>query len=335
MDALSWLDSHTSTASDWSMTALLKGKGKTKISVVLPALNEAETIGSIIATIRNELMQDQPLIDEIVVIDGASSDQTAEVATRAGARVFAHDLIITGLDALPGKGEAMWRSLFCTSGEIIVFLDADLKNFTATYVTGLLGPLLTDSGVDLVKGFYERPTSISDEQMDQGGTAGSTADSIFGAGGGRVTELVARPLLNLHWPELSGVIQPLAGEYAARRSLLEKLPFPTGYGIELALLVDTVSLRGLSALAQVDLGERVHRHQDLQALGRMATEIWQVALDRLDRDGRIVLIDEPQTTLTQFTATQAGHQAYRNDMSIVQRPPAISLAQYRDLQPIN
>ena len=165
----------------------------------------------------------------------------------------------------------MWRSLAATDGDVVVFVDADLQSFTPAYVTGLLGPLLTDDRVQLVKAVYERPL-----------VEGST---VVTAGGGRVTELVARPLLNLLWPELAGVVQPLAGEYAARRSLLEQLPFPCGYGVELALLVDTLDLVGLDAIAQVDLGVRVHRHHDERRLGRMSAEILRTALDRLARRG--------------------------------------------------
>ena len=142
--------------------------------------------------------------------------------------------------------------------------------------------------------------------------------------------MVARPLLNLHWPELSGIIQPLSGEYAARRSLLEQLPFPTGYGIELGMLIDTLQLRGLNAIAQVDVGERQHRHQNLQALGRMAAEIWQIGMDRLDRDGHIVTVREPHTSLTQFESTMDGHSAFTSDITVSQRPPAVAISQYTD-----
>lgn len=324
-----WFDSHTSHAQDWAMQALLKSKGRHTISVVIPALNEAETIGAIVTTVREELMVEHPLIDEVVVIDGASSDDTASLAAQAGAKVFAHDLISTGFDVLPGKGEAMWRSLFVTKGDIIVFLDGDLRNFSATYVTGLLGPLLTDPAVDLVKAFYDRPAPHRHDAIDLGARS-SNDEPLIRSGGGRVTELVARPLLNLHWPELSGIIQPLSGEYAARRSLLEQLPFPTGYGIELGMLIDTLQLRGLNAIAQVDVGERQHRHQDLQALGRMATEIWQIGMDRLDRDGHIVTVREPHTSLTQFESTIDGHSAFTSDITVAQRPPAVAISQYTD-----
>jgi len=311
--AQAWFDHRTSTSSDWHLDELLALKGNHRISVVLPALNEETTVGVIVAAIRRDLMINRHLVDELIVLDSNSTDATAAVAAAAGATVVHRDAVLTGSPAVVGKGEVMWRSLFCTTGDIVVFIDADLREFSSQFVTGLIGPLLADASIDLVKGFYDRPSSTDDPDV----------------GGGRVTELVARPVLAMHWPELSGVIQPLAGEYAARRSLLEQLPFPCGYGVELGLLVDTVRVRGLDALAQVDLGERLHHHQDLRALGRMAAEIWQVALDRLDRDGRIVLVQEPATMLTQFDDDGAGGRAPRtHDVALAQRPPAISIPEY-------
>ena len=260
-----WLDERASTADDWQVQDLLARKNQT-VAVVLPALNEAATVGQIVQTIHDELFG--TLVDDLVVLDSGSTDDTAAVAKAHGARVVALDSVFPGLPSLRGKGEAMWRALAATDADLVVFIDADLRSFTASYVTGLLGPLLTEPDVHLVKAVYERP-------LVEG-------DSVVAAGGGRVTELVARPLLNLYWPELAGVIQPLAGEYAARRSLLERLPFPVGYGVEFALLVDTAELLGVDAIAQVDLGVRIHRHHDERKLGLMAAQIMQTALRRLD-----------------------------------------------------
>ncbi|GAA2914913.1 glucosyl-3-phosphoglycerate synthase [Streptomyces thioluteus] len=218
------------------------------------------------ATIRRELMtEDVPLVDELVVLDSGSTDGTARVARAAGARVEHRDAVLPELPAVPGKGEVLWRSLLVTSGDIVCFVDADLRDFSATFVSGIVGPLLTDPEVAFVKAMYDRPLGSEPGQ------------------GGRVTELVARPLLNLHWPRLAGFVQPLGGEYAARRSLLERLPFPVGYGVELGLLVDALHTVGLDALAQVDVGVRKHRHQDGQALGRMAAAIYRTAQLRLGR----------------------------------------------------
>ena len=260
-----WLDGHTSTADDWHVDALLAAKRET-VAVVLPALNEATTVGQIVSTIHEELHGG--LVDDLVVLDSGSTDDTAQVAALHGARVVRLDEVFPSLPPLRGKGEAMWRALAATDTDLVVFVDADLRSFTVSYVTGLLGPLLTDPGIQLVKAVYERP-------LVEG-------ESVVPAGGGRVTELVARPLLNLYWPQLAGIIQPLAGEYAARRSLLQRLPFPVGYGVEFALLVDTAEMFGVDAIAQVDLGVRLHRHHDERRLGLMAAQIVQTALRRLD-----------------------------------------------------
>lgn len=205
---------------------------------------------------------------------------------------------------MPGKGEVLWRSLLVTGGEIVCFIDADLKDFSADFVSGIVGPLLTDPNVQFVKAMYDRPF---------GDTAGQ---------GGRVTELVARPLLNLHWPQLAGFVQPLGGEYAVRRSLLERLPFPVGYGVELGLLVDALHTVGLDALAQVDVGVRKHRHQDGQALGRMAAAIYRTAQLRLSR-GHLV-----RPSLTQFERGEDGFVPRTHAVDTEERPPMREIEEY-------
>jgi glucosyl-3-phosphoglycerate synthase len=226
------------------------------------------------------------LVDELVVIDSDSSDGTAERARAAGAQVFAAREIATGTQPVPGKGEALWKSLFVTSGDLLVFIDADLTEWGPHFVTGLLGPLLADPAVLLVKGFYDR-----------------LADDLPGGAqpvpqGGRVTELCARPLLNLYWPQLAAVVQPLAGEWAIRRELVETLSIPVGYGVEFASLTDTWQRHGLAAIAQVDLGQRGHRHQNVHDLGVMAAEILATAMRRLPGGGP--LPDEPASRLQQY-----------------------------------
>lgn len=262
-----WLTRRSWSAADRPLDRLVAARARDprrgSVSVVLPALNEEATVGTIVETIRVELMEKVQLVDELLVIDSGSTDATSEVARKAGARVVHRDDILPRMPALPGKGEVLWRSLLVTDGDIVCFIDADLKDFSADFVSGIIGPLLTDPEVQFVKAMYDRPL---------GDTAGQ---------GGRVTELVARPLLNLHWPQLAGLVQPLGGEYAVRRSLLERLPFPVGYGVELGLLVDALHTVGLDALAQVDVGVRKHRHQDGQALGRMAAAIYRTAQLRL------------------------------------------------------
>ncbi len=322
-DAAAWFVARTSTAEDWPRDLLLAVKGSTRVSVVLPALDEESTVGRIVEAVHYSLgagaPADRRLVDELVVIDSGSTDRTAEVAAKAGARVVHRDDILPRIPTVTGKGEAMWRSLAATDGDVIVFVDADLQSFTPAYLTGLLGPLLTDDGVQLVKAVYERP-------LVQGST-------VVTAGGGRVTELVARPLLNLLWPELAGMVQPLAGEYAARRSLLERLPFPCGYGVELALLVDSLGLVGLDAIAQVDLGVRVHRHHDERRLGRMSAEILRTALDRLARRGDLAdlgALGALGTSLTQFDRGANGFSSSTHDVGGLERPPMIDVAEYAD-----
>ncbi|MFL5995180.1 MAG: glucosyl-3-phosphoglycerate synthase [Streptomyces sp.] len=297
----------------WSVTdrplhrimAAKRGTGRT-VSVVLPALNEEETVGDIVSVIRHDLMQQVPLVDEIVVVDSGSTDRTSEVAAAAGARVVHRDDILPRIPAVPGKGEVLWRSLLATSGDIVCFIDADLKEFSSDFVSGIVGPLLTDPEIDLVKGMYDRPL---------GGAAGQ---------GGRVTELMARPLLNMHWPQLAGFVQPLGGEYAARRSLLEQLPFPVGYGVELGMLVDALHLVGLDALAQVDVGVRKHRHQDGQALGRMSAAIYRTAQLRLARGHMI------RPSLTQFERGRDGFEPRTYSVDTEERPPMVEIAEYAE-----
>lgn len=311
----SWLQRRSWTAAHRPLPQLLAAKeaagARGSVSVVLPALNEEKTVGPIVSSIRTELMTETSgLVDELLVIDSGSTDRTAQVAASAGAKVVHRDAILPRLPTEPGKGEVLWRSLLATSGEIVCFVDADLREFDPAFVSGIVGPLLTDPGLQLVKATYDRPLGDSP------------------AGGGRVTELVARPLLNLHWPKLAGFVQPLGGEYAARRELLERLPFPVGYGVELGLLVDALDAVGLDALAQVDVGVRRHRHQDGQALGRMAAAIYRTAQHRL--------AGAPLTRaeLTQYSRVPGGERGGTgfvptdHPVDTVERPPVLTLPEY-------
>ncbi|MDM4718869.1 glucosyl-3-phosphoglycerate synthase [Micromonospora sp. WMMA1363] len=312
-----WATYRTTSAGDWPARRLLDAKGNSRVSVVLPARNEEATVGAIVSTIREHLLDRVPLVDELIVVDSRSTDRTAQVARAAGAEVVSQDAMTRGLPRLTGKGDALWAGLAAAEGDVVAFLDADLREFRPHFVTGLLGPLLTDPSVDFVKGFYHRPLV---------GTASVEAD-----GGGRVTELMARPLLNLFWPELAGFVQPLAGEYAGRRAVLERVPFVSGYGVETAMLIDLLDLVGLDALAQVDLGERKHRHQDTAALGRMSAQIMLTAWSRLQRSGWAAPGAFPAALLTQFR--RGGSEALPNlereivvtDVSIEERPPLAEL----------
>ncbi|MFC0004386.1 glucosyl-3-phosphoglycerate synthase [Micromonospora siamensis] len=317
-----WATYRTTTASEWTPRRLMQAKGDTRVSVVLPARNEEATVGAIVSTIREHLVDRVPLVDELIVVDSRSTDRTAQVARAAGAEVVSQDAMTRGLPRLTGKGDALWAGLAAAEGDVVAFIDADLREFRPHFVTGLVGPLLTDPSVDFVKGFYHRPL-VGSSTVEQDG-------------GGRVTELMARPLLNLFWPELAGFVQPLAGEYAGRRDVLAQVPFVSGYGVETAMLIDLLELVGLDALAQVDLGERKHRHQDTAALGRMSAQIMHTAWSRLQRRGWASPGTVPAPLLTQFR--RGGSEALPNlereivvsDVSVQERPP---LAQLRHRVP--
>ncbi|MFI5766067.1 MULTISPECIES: glucosyl-3-phosphoglycerate synthase [unclassified Streptomyces] len=318
-----WLADRSWSAADRPLGQLLSAKraAGTTVSVVLPALNEEATVGEIVEVIRRDLIEGLPvpLVDELVVIDSGSTDRTAEVAAKAGARVVHRDEVLPRIPALPGKGEVLWRSLLVTTGDIVCFVDADLRDFSSAFVSGIVGPLLTDPEVRFVKAMYDRPFGL--ESVDRAAPADPASATAHGQGG-RVTELVARPLLNLHWPLLAGFVQPLGGEYAVRRELLERLPFPVGYGVELGLLVDALHTAGLDALAQVDVGVRLHRHQDGQALGRMAAAIYRTAQVRLSR-GHLV-----RPELTQFERGPEGFVPHTYAVDTEERPPMRDVEEY-------
>ena len=311
-----WMTYRTSNSTQWPAAALARAKRGT-VSVVIPARNEDSTVGAIVATVRRHLVDRFRLVDEIVVVDSRSTDRTAAVASAAGARVVSQDEVTRGMPRMEGKGDALWAGLAASTGDIVAFVDGDLREFSPHFVTGLLGPLLTDPSVEFVKGFYHRPLV---------GAAGVETD-----GGGRVTEISARPLINLFWPELAGVVQPLAGEYAGRRRALQRIPFVSGYGVEIAMLIDLLDLVGLDALAQVDLGERLHRHQGTEALGRMSAQIMVTAWSRLHRRGLVADPRPPSTLLTQFR--RGGRDALPNlerevavaDIGVDERPPLASV----------
>lgn len=256
---------HRSSHGEHRADALVAQKGDHTVSVCLPARNEAATVGTIVDIIRTDLVEAVPLVDEIVVVDDHSTDETAAVARAAGARVV--DARTTLPEATgPGKGQALWKSLHETDGDIVLWCDADIDHFGSHFITGLLGPLLTRPEISFVKASYDRPL-------------------VDGAGGGRVTELLARPVLATLFPELGGITQPLSGEYGGRRRLLERLPFIDGYGVDIALLIDVVRSVGTEGMAEVDLGERIHRNRPLDELGLQATAVLRAALSRAGVEG--------------------------------------------------
>ena len=256
----------------------LKRRQGLTVSLGLPTLNEEQTIGLVIRRIKSALMDRVPLIDQIVVIDSDSTDRTREIAAEHGVPVVIHSQILPEMGSFVGKGEALWKSLHVLDGDIVAWVDTDIRNIQPRFVYGLLGPLLRESRIGYVKGYYRRP-------IRDGGV-------LVPEGGGRVTELMARPLINLFFPELSGMIQPLSGEYAGRRALLESMPFFTGYGVEIGLLIDILEAVGLSAIAQVDLERRVHRNQSLPNLSRMSFTILQAAVRKLEERHRLELLTE-------------------------------------------
>lgn len=261
-----WFARRTWQRPAWTVAELVRAKAGRRVAVVLPALDEQATVGAIVAAVRPLGTGPHPLVDDLVVVDSGSTDRTVELAGAAGARVVLRTDVLPELEPVPGKGEALWRGLAATTADIVCYLDSDLVDFDPDFVPALLGPLLTEPGVALVKGFYRRPLRLETTQAD--------------TGGGRVTELLVRPLLAALRPELAGVVQPLGGEYAGTRDLLESLPYAAGYGVEIGLLLDAHSTRGLDALAQVNLGVRKHRNRTLRQLGPMARQILATVLAR-------------------------------------------------------
>jgi glucosyl-3-phosphoglycerate synthase len=293
--AADWFTRRTTAADDWPLDALLEAKGDSRVSVVVPARNEESTIAEVVSRIRADLIG---LVDQLVVIDSLSSDDTAARALEAGAIVHSVADIRPDLGVKKGKGEALWKSLLVTNGDLLVFIDADLTEWGSHFVTGLLGPLLTDPETTLVKGFYDRVADL---------------DGVRSTEGGRVTELVARPLISLRWPQLAAVVQPLAGEWAVRRSLFAEIAVPVGYGVEFATLLAALYRGGLDSIAQVDLGRRAHRHQGVHDLGIMAAEILAVA-DGFK--GRATLAQPDRTSPTSWK---------EREVPTATRPPASSV----------
>lgn len=301
-----WFARRTSRAADWPIEQVVAAKGDTSVSVVLPARDEAPTIGAIVGGIRGELLERHRLVDEVVVMDSDSTDATAAIAADAGAVVHAVRSVRPDLGGYAGKGEAVWKAQFVATGDVLVLVDADLTEWGPHFVTGMLGPLLSDRSVVLVKGFYDR-------LLDDGSGRKSTQ-------GGRVTELVARPLLNLRRPELAAVVQPLGGEWAIRRAVLESLSVPVGYGVDIAALLDVHSRYTLDAIAQVDLGERAHTHQSMHDLAVMAAQIIETFAKR-DGSSRS---EVGASRLWQYDRTATPPWRART-VPMAERPPAASV----------
>lgn len=314
----SWLKSNTFHHSAfWDLNALVEEKQKQdlKISLCIPTLNEEKTIGKEIVIFKSELMQRYPLLDEITVIDSDSSDQTREVASAFGAQVFLSKDILKKYGEKRGKGENLWKAIYQLEGDIIVYIDADIKNIHPRFVYGLVAPLIYRPEIHYVKAFYDRPLASS-----QGSRP---------SGGGRVTEILIRPLFSLFFPELTALIQPLSGEYAVRRQVLDKIPFPIGYGVETSHLIDVYHRWGLQAIAQTDLDRRVHRNQDTRDLGKMAFGILQTFLKRVEALGILSNLPELSTTLRQFQVNNNLFEEIPLKIIEEERPPMIEIPEYR------
>ncbi len=307
---------HHSDFSDLKKLMAAKEKQGLSISLALPTLNEEKTIGKEILIIKSELMDRYPILDEIMVIDSGSTDNTLAIASEFGARVTDSSGILPQYGFRKGKGENLWKSLYELKGDIIVWIDADINNIHPKFVYGLVGALLFYPELHYVKAFYERPITGS--------------DGIRHSGGGRVTEIFTRPVLSTFYPELAFLIQPLSGEYAGRRSLLEKLPFSVGYGVEIGHLLDINRMMGVDVIGQVDLDLRIHRNQSIRALSRMSFALLNTVLQRLEAYGKIKLKDDIYSDHIAINVANGSHTLEKTAMESFERPPMITVDEYRE-----
>lgn len=313
-----WLETNTFHHSEfWDMQELLRAKREAgvTISLCVPSLNEEATIGKEVIVFKSELMDRYPFVDEFAVIDSGSTDRTLEIAASYGADTYLSADILPDYGDKPGKGENLWKAIHQLKGDIICYVDADIKNIHPKFVTGLVAPLLYRPKIQYVKAFYDRPLAVSED--------------VRPSGGGRVTEILVRPLFSMFFPELSALIQPISGEYAVRRELLEKLSFPIGYGVETAHLIDVYQAHGLGALAQTDLDRRVHRNQSTVDLGKMAFGILQSFVNRLKSYGLISSESDLSSVFRQFQAEGHRYEMVSREILEEERPPMISIPEYK------
>ncbi len=313
-----WLKTNTFHHSNfWDLRQLVEEKEKQglKISLCIPTLNEEKTIGKEIVIFKSELMSRYPLLDEMAVIDSGSEDKTLEVARSFGADIYKAEEILPDLPPKRGKGENLWKAIYQLDGDIIVYIDADIKNIHPRFVYGLVAPLIYRKEIQYVKAFYDRPLAFS--------------EGVRPSGGGRVTEILTRPLFSLFFPELTGIIQPLSGEYAVRREVLERIPFPIGYGVETSHLIDVYQQWGLEAFAQTDLDQRVHRNQETRSLGKMSFGILQTLFSRMKSLEMVSGLPELGTVLHQFQVREDKFETLDYNIVEDERPPMISIDEYR------
>ena len=313
-----WINNNTYHHSRfWDLKKLVDNKEKKDltISLCLPTLNEEKTIGKEVVIFKSELMDRYPLLDEIAVIDSGSDDKTLEIAEGFGADIYLADDILPDLEKKKGKGENLWKAIYQLKGDIIVYVDADIRNIHPRFVYGLVAPLIYSDEIKYVKAFYDRPLAVS------GGVRPS--------GGGRVTEILIRPLFSLFFPQLTGIIQPLSGEYAVRREVLENIHFPIGYGVETSHLIDVYTKYGLDAFAQTDLDQRVHENKPTRALGKMAFGILQTFIKRAKSLGIIEDMADYETILRQTQAVEEKYEQVKIEIVEEERPPMIEIEEYR------
>ena len=314
-----WLKKNTFHHSEFKdINHLVEEKTRKNLTIALclPTLNEEKTIAKEIIIIKSELMTRYPLIDEIVVVDSGSTDNTRKVAMDYGADVYKATDILPDLESFKGKGENLWKALYITNSDIIVYLDADIKNIHHRFVYALVGPLILFDNIKFSKAFYDRPIAIGKSK-------------IRPTGGGRVTELVIRPMLSLFFPELTQILQPLSGEYAGYREVFEKIPFPIGYGVETSMILDIYEKWGLDVIAQVDLDRRVHRNQDTKALGKMAFVILKTFCNRIEKLGLINLNKETFDEMIQYNFARNEYKLDIFTIKGVERSPIIEIDEYR------
>lgn len=313
-----WLEQNTFHHSEFENLEELeeaKNRKSLKISLCLPTLNEEKTIAKEIIIMKSELMDRHRILDEIIVIDSGSKDKTREIAGHFGAQVYLSEEILPELEQFKGKGENLWKAIYVSEGDIIVYLDTDIKNIHHRFAYALIGPLLMNETIKFSKAFYDRPISDGPKQMRA-------------TGGGRVTELVVRPLFSLFFPELTQLIQPLSGEYAGYRDLFEQLAFPIGYGIETSMIIDIYKKWGLEVMAQVDLDRRVHRNQTTKSLGKMSFVIMQRFLNRIAEYRIISLKENPLNEMIQFAQQSGKYEQEIFEFQRKERPPMITIPEY-------